>query len=86
MNHSNNISDLVQKMFEEWLWNNHYWFQLITTIVAGIILVSIVSSCILAIWYSWWWKMLIATIGVLILFKLVHRAMIGYYVIQFKKS
>lgn len=60
---------------------------MLTTVIIGcIILLSIVTSCILAIWFSWWWKLLVASIGALILFKFLHRIVIGYYVEEFKNS
>lgn len=45
----------TEKHFNKFLWDNYFWFECITSVIAILSIIAILLSVLATIWYDYWY-------------------------------
>jgi len=81
------MNKFAELVFEMWVVKNAKWFDILRAVLGGLSILLIIAfliSLIMAIWFNWWWKVTLATVGSWGIIYVVYKIALIYIIEKFK--
>lgn len=84
-----NIQDKLREiqfeLFMNWMWKNHFWYEVITTGLLVVAILGVIISVVCMIWVSfWWWKIGMTSFLLFLMTKAVYANLMPRFYEQYQ--
>jgi hypothetical protein len=84
MNYESIKKELIKQLFKEWMAEKHPYFDLTVGISAIVIFILFIVSIVIPFFHiTWWWKLLVLSIGLYIVLGIVSIVLYDLYFDEF---
>ena len=79
------IREINRMMFNDWMWENYFWYELMTIILILSGMVGIITSIICMIWVAfWWWKIGLTSLLLIFVTRAVYKILMPSFYEEYR--